>query len=179
MVMPHGDGPGSWRGWWEGVVDLTLGENMDITLERLFGRGVPRAFPEADESILRVVGEDVQVEPDTMPKTLWLDGRARTVYEWDLRSGLKDVRITFEEPFQHRKSGFDVADAATAFTPADVAITRRILNPVAGDGTFLIRIHNPAKIERVAVYSEVWPWWLKGWMHEMTVSHSKPCRESC
>ena len=147
--------------------------NRDSTLERLFGRGVPRPFPEADASVLRVIGKGFDVQPEAREEVRWVDSEGRRVYEWDLlHDAPRDVRVSWDEQFEHRKYHWEASlTAATIFEPADVAVTRRILDPVAGDGTFLIRITNPTSLERPAVYSEIWPWWLKGWMHEMTVSH--------
>jgi phosphatidylinositol glycan class T len=42
--------------------------------------------------------------------------------------------------------------------------------PYASDGTFNIRITNAGDEQREAVYSEVWPWWVKGWMGEVSVA---------
>lgn len=41
---------------------------------------------------------------------------------------------------------------------------------MASDGTFTIRIRNNGNEARSAVYSEAWPWWVKGWMSEMSVT---------
>lgn len=35
------------------------------------------------------------------------------------------------------------------------------------DGVFTITIENNDDIERQAIYSEIWPWWVKGWISEM------------
>jgi phosphatidylinositol glycan class T len=37
------------------------------------------------------------------------------------------------------------------------------------DGIFTITIRNNADIDREAIYSEIWPWWVKGWISEMQV----------
>ena len=106
--MPHAGQGGSWRGWWEGVVDLTTGDSRDVTLERLFKKGIPRAFPEAESSILRVVGEGFHVQPDSRERRERLDGEERTVHEWDLLAAPpKDIKVYWDEPFQHRKSPLD------------------------------------------------------------------------
>lgn len=37
------------------------------------------------------------------------------------------------------------------------------------DGVFTVTIRNNADIDREAIYSEIWPWWVKGWISEMQV----------
>jgi phosphatidylinositol glycan class T len=110
--MPDGSAPGRWRGWWEGVVDLVpkSGGSRTFSLERLFGKGVPQAFSEAESSVLRlVVPEGLRMEPDpTASDGRWKDGRFRNVTEWDLlQADLQGKNIQFwwdgEDKFQHRK----------------------------------------------------------------------------
>ena len=44
---------------------------------------------------------------------------------------------------------------------------RTIVNKHASDGTIALSIRNEADSTRPVVYSEVWPWWVKGWVSEM------------
>lgn len=37
------------------------------------------------------------------------------------------------------------------------------------DGIFTITIHNNEDSAKDAIYSEIWPWWVKGWMSEMEI----------
>lgn len=60
--------------------------------------------------------------------------------------------------------------SAESFEPAPISISRRIVDPMAGDGTFLVQITNSSPLDRSCVYSETWPWWVKGWMSEMSVT---------
>ena len=105
--MPQAGQGGSWRGWWEGVVDLTLDSSgqRSFDLEKLFRKGVPRAFPEAEESVIRVIGEGFDVEPSAKETVQWVDGRAKRVSEWDLlRDAPSDVRVSWKEDrFEHRE----------------------------------------------------------------------------
>lgn len=124
-----GKDQGSWNGWWEGVVDLVpvrgRGQSglhpapREFSLESLFGRRVPRAFPEAESSVLRVIsGEEegsnaqedkmaMMVEPQESRKSVqWIDGKAREVREWDLKEMAgADVRVWWdgEETYRYRE----------------------------------------------------------------------------
>lgn len=51
-----------------------------------------------------------------------------------------------------------------------MTISRVAADRYASDATLLVDITNNADVDRPAVYSEVWPWWVKGWMSEMAVS---------
>jgi phosphatidylinositol glycan class T len=117
VIMPslENGGEGRWRGWWEGVVDLVPekqgGGSRSFSLGSLFKRGVPRPFPEASTSVLRLIksgGEEVSVEPDN-EEVVWMDGKEREVVEWDLlgeRVQSKDIKVDWvnEEVFRYRKS---------------------------------------------------------------------------
>jgi phosphatidylinositol glycan class T len=111
--MPSNGQPGRWRGWWEGVVDLVpeKGGSRAFSLGSLFKKGVPRAFPEASSSVLRLVKSDSEMEVSLDPDSSdveWLDGKSREVLTWDLlqeRVQRKDVRVSWpdEGKFQYRK----------------------------------------------------------------------------
>lgn len=60
-------------------------------------------------------------------------------------------------------------DAAQSFEPPAITISRAVTNRHAGDGTFHIEINNNGDSSREALYSEFWPWWVKGWISEMSV----------
>ncbi|BEI85142.1 hypothetical protein CcaverHIS002_0505430 [Cutaneotrichosporon cavernicola] len=168
VVMPTADAPGSWRGWWEGVVDLVPMRNdaRDFTIHKLFQQLVPRPFPAASSSVIRVVrprGEHFSSDPAPARSVKqWMDGRQRVVDEWDLAdvSG-RDMGFWWdgEGHFQHPLS----------FEPPFVTISRVAADRNAADATLVIDITNNADVDRPVVYSEVWPWWVKGWMSEMTV----------
>lgn len=113
--------PGRWRGWWEGVVDLipdgkpTSGvRQRQLSLEKVFGRGIPKAFPEATESVLRFVTpsdghQGMTIRPDGSHSRAWRDGKVRDVVEWDLSApDLEGKDISFvwdhEQEFHYRKS---------------------------------------------------------------------------
>lgn len=111
--MPSSDRPGRWSGWWEGVVDLVpvQGGNRAFSINSLFKKGLPRPFPEADESILKIIMPEeggLMMEPwSEREERLWIDGKSREVREWVLQSGNlagKDVQFRWEgeEDFQHR-----------------------------------------------------------------------------
>jgi phosphatidylinositol glycan class T len=51
-----------------------------------------------------------------------------------------------------------------------VTISRVAADRNAADATLVVDIANNADVDRPAVYSEVWPWWVKGWMSEMAVT---------
>jgi phosphatidylinositol glycan class T len=113
---------GQWRGWWEGIVELVPPNQerrrREFSLQSLFKKNIPLPFPEAEESVLRVImpeeggtGLQVEHEPDTT-ELRWLDGRLRTVKEWDLvQTGLigQDLKFWWDEDrFQYRKSSTDL-----------------------------------------------------------------------
>lgn len=50
-----------------------------------------------------------------------------------------------------------------------ISVTKTVIDSQASDGTFQIKISNHENIMREAIYSEIWPWWVKGWMSEMAV----------
>ncbi len=189
VIMPSNNQPGRWRGWWEGVVDLVPvkgGGSREFSVESLFKKHLPRAFPEADESVLRVImpGQDglrMDKQP-TVTETKWIDGKKRHVAEWDvLDEEMIGQNIRFwwdgEGRFDYRKfthfakpADVDLCSART-FTPPPIVISRTVTAPYAGDGVFTIRIENTGNDTRTAVYSEVWPWWVKGWLQQMSVLH--------
>lgn len=113
---------GQWRGWWEGIVELVPPNQerrrREFGLQSLFKKNIPLPFPEAEDSVLRVImpeesGTGLQVEhvPDTT-ELRWLDGRLRTVKEWDLvQTGLigQDLKFWWDEDrFQYRRSSSDL-----------------------------------------------------------------------
>lgn len=72
--------------------------------------------------------------------------------------------------------------SARIFALPQVSVSRTVSAPHAGDGVFSVRIENRGDDVRAAVYSEVWPWWVKGWLHEITVTEDgdlrgMPCNE--
>ncbi|KIR28270.1 phosphatidylinositol glycan, class T [Cryptococcus deuterogattii 99/473] len=58
---------------------------------------------------------------------------------------------------------------AHTIDPPTISVTKTIIDSQASDGTFQIKISNHENIMREAIYSEIWPWWVKGWMSEMAV----------
>jgi phosphatidylinositol glycan class T len=116
VIMPSPGTPGRWRGWWEGVVDLVPEKagSRAFSLGSLFKKGVPRSFPEASGSVLRLIkagGEVLSIPPDS-EALMWLDGKEREVEEWDLldeKVQHKDIRVTWvdEDVFHYRKSLLD------------------------------------------------------------------------
>ncbi|KLT45242.1 Gpi16 subunit, GPI transamidase component [Cutaneotrichosporon oleaginosum] len=168
VVMPTADAPGSWKGWWEGVVDLVpkRGERS-FTINKVFQQPLPRVFPAASSSVIRVIRpRDDRFRADPAPpRTVerWMDGRKRTVDEWDLaKVAGKDMAFWWdgEGQFEHPLS----------FEPPLVTISRVAADRNAADATLVVDIANNADVDRPAVYSEVWPWWVKGWMSELAVS---------
>jgi len=88
--MPTDTELGRWTGWWEGVVDLVppRGGNRDFSIQSLFKKGLPKPFPEADQSVLTLImpgsgGVRTDREPDRI-ESRWLDGRRRQAVHWDL-----------------------------------------------------------------------------------------------
>lgn len=115
VVMPTADERGTWTGWWEGIVDLTPMRgrgSRDFSISKLFQQPMPRAFPAASSSVLRVIrpreGDKFREEPAPQStKTRWVDGRLRSVDEWDLTRGEmagQDMRFWWngEGDFEHR-----------------------------------------------------------------------------
>lgn len=164
VIMPTADQPGMWRGWWEGVVDLDpkLRGVKSFSIESLFHRSLPRPFPEATRSTLKVIQNEITLNPAIEPHSVdteVLDGQDRTVMKWDLldeRLRHKDIKVSWDE------------DRPVIQQPA-ISIIRTVTSPRAMDGVFTITIHNRDKVEHTAVYSEIWPWWVKGWISEMAV----------
>jgi phosphatidylinositol glycan class T len=181
VVMPDGMRPGQWTGWWEGVVDTVpqRGTNRAFSLGSLFRRGVPKPFPEADSSILRIIKrEGMSVEPDAAGITT-VD--ARDAHEWDLLDPSlqhKDIRASWDNVFAFRACSIcGPAYAAHHLSPPPVTVHRTITAPHASDGTFTITIKNNGDVHREATYSEAWPWWVKGWMSEMAMTVNGQSRE--
>jgi phosphatidylinositol glycan class T len=187
VIMPTHGQPGRWRGWWEGVVDLIPEKGSgkrDFSLQRLFGRDVPRPFPEAEESVLRLVmPEQTGLRMDKAPgdtELRWIDGRNRQLVSWNLQEESwtgADIHFWWdgEETFHYRAS-VDLHDCSSAalmsartFPKPPVRVFRTVSAPHAGDGTFAIRVENSGNDTTSAVYSEIWPWWVKGWLHQMTI----------
>lgn len=116
IVTPNDVNPnGQWTGWWEGVVDLvsTHGTGSRSSgIQTLFKRAVPRAFPEAESSVLRLIrpaDDRFRVDPrEDVVLDEWIDGKEQQVLQWDLtRSNLmgKDIRFWWEGEgsFSHRE----------------------------------------------------------------------------
>lgn len=115
VVMPTANAPGSWTGWWEGVVDLTPDKGRGsraFTIEKLFHQPLPRAFPAASSSVLRLIrprDERFRTEPHAERSVgRWVDGKRRMVDEWDLTNGEmagKDLQFWWdgEGEFEHRE----------------------------------------------------------------------------
>lgn len=107
VIMPTVESPqGQWVGWWEGVVDLVPagGGRRAFSIRSLFNKGLPRPFPEAEASLLRVIlpeGTGMSMEPRSAHEELqWIDGKPRHVMEWDLldeRMAGQDVKLWWEE----------------------------------------------------------------------------------
>ncbi|WVR09363.1 hypothetical protein IAU60_006429 [Kwoniella sp. DSM 27419] len=99
VIMPDETSQGRWRGWWEGIVDVHSGGRRDFTLEQVFKRKIPRAFPEASSSWIRLILEDgARVEPAGETSRQWIDGKVSKVIQYDLTgmSG-EDIRVWWEE----------------------------------------------------------------------------------
>ncbi|ODO05758.1 hypothetical protein I350_04819 [Cryptococcus amylolentus CBS 6273] len=173
VVMPSDEEPeGQWTGWWEGVVDLippgagTKHVKRDTSLQKLFGKRIPKACPEAESSVVRLVlpeNEVVKTEPEGTSERVWIDGIEKEVIEWDLKeSGMagEDILVSWDEDkFRYPRT----------FTRPPISVSRTVVDAQASDGTFQIKLSNNANISREAVYSEIWPWWVKGWISEIEV----------
>ena len=115
IIMPsYSSREGRWRGWWEGVVDLVppKGGSRGFSIGSLFRKTLPKAFPVADSTELKVVlPTDEGFRMDSQPtdtEQKWVNGRLRTVVKWDLlQDGMegKDIRFWWdgEGDFRHRK----------------------------------------------------------------------------
>ncbi|KGB76328.2 phosphatidylinositol glycan class T [Cryptococcus deuterogattii R265] len=173
VIMPSDGHPeGKWTGWWEGVVDL-IPPRADIKdakretgLESLFKRRLPPPCPEAENSVIRLIlpeNEKVNVEPQGRVMGEWRDGKWRHVMEWNAKDSEmvgKDLKFWWdEERFEYPHT----------IDPPTISVTKTIIDSQASDGTFQIKISNHENIMREAIYSEIWPWWVKGWMSEMAV----------
>lgn len=112
VVMPSKTQQGTWTGWWGGVVDLVpeRGGTRGFTLKTIFGTNLPRPFPKAASSTLRLIAPEGGLAVDPAPQKVnkrWVDGRRREVAEWDLfTEDLQDKDFGFwwheEGPFKHR-----------------------------------------------------------------------------
>jgi len=84
------DGIGMWKGWWEGVIDLIPvkgSKDRSFSIESIFGRKMPRMFPEAERSLIRLIMPDKEVwsDMDHISGREWVDGKERQVLQWDLK----------------------------------------------------------------------------------------------
>lgn len=82
------------------------------SMEKLFKKTIPRVFPEASSSVIRMImpaGDNFRLDPLPRTKTnQWIDGKKREVTEWDLMDGKmvgQDLRFWWhgEDDFKHRK----------------------------------------------------------------------------
>lgn len=96
------------------LVPLSGGSRAS-SLEKLFKKNIPRAFPEAASSVIRMImPEEDSFRVDPLPNRMdrsWVDGKARNIAEWGLTDGDmtgKDVRFWWHEEgdFKHRKLRF-------------------------------------------------------------------------
>jgi len=55
------------------------------------------------------------------------------------------------------------------FEKPGITIARSVVDKYASEGTLRVVIDNKGE-ERRGVYSELWPWWVTGWMHEISTS---------
>ncbi|WRT68675.1 uncharacterized protein IL334_005654 [Kwoniella shivajii] len=170
VLMPTSSNDGVWRGWWEGIIDLVDNKGnrkRDFSIEGIFKKKIPKAFPETQQSILRLIKDDstaITVHPSGKEKTDWIDGKLRDIVEWDLLDQDLiggDININWDE---------EKFDYPRHIPPPPITITRTVIDKLASDGTFQITINNNEDIERKAVYSELWPWWVKGWMSEVELT---------
>lgn len=176
VVMPRGDEQGTWTGWWEGVVDLVphRGGSRQFSINSLFKRDLPRSFPGASSSVLRVIRpaeEAFVASGDPTRAGRWVDGTYRAIDEWNLQdNSLAGTNVEFswsgEGDFTHPQR----------FEPPAITIARLAADRHASDATFRVEITNNAKQDRPVVYSEIWPWWVKGWISEMEVRVGKTSR---
>ncbi|TXT09217.1 hypothetical protein VHUM_02691 [Vanrija humicola] len=170
VVMPTETEQGTWRGWWEGVVDLVPipGASRQHSINSLFKKPLPRPFPLASSSVLKVIapsgGFSVEPGPNDV-EGKWIDGTRHEEASWDLLvDGVAghDIKFWFndEAEFVHPQH----------FEPPLVTISRVAANRYASDATFVVEITNHADADREVTYSEIWPWWVKGWLSEMSVT---------
>ena len=122
----------------------------------------------------------MDLDPDHQ-ETHWIDGKWREVMEWDLLDAskvLQDVRFWWdsESHFTYREQYFfscmrwaHVRASARTISPPPISISRTVTSRHASDGAFTLSIENNSDDSRRSIYSEVWPWWVKGWMSEIEV----------
>jgi phosphatidylinositol glycan class T len=112
--MPTATEAGRWRGWWEGVVDLVPVKgagSREFSIEKLFTKALPHPFPEAEESVLRLIMPSSPLKVDgsaTNTERRWIDGKKREVLEWNLQEqevAGQNIRFWWdgEGDFQHRE----------------------------------------------------------------------------
>ncbi|WWC90428.1 uncharacterized protein L201_005363 [Kwoniella dendrophila CBS 6074] len=177
VLMPDRNAQGRWKGWWEGIIDLVPSNNVNgngndnqrnrnFSIEKIFRKKIPNPFPESQRSILRLITENdnMKTSPQGRKSQRWIDGKCRDVVEWDLKDkNLTGQNIEFwwngENSFQYPRH----------IPPPPITVTRTVIDKLASDGTFQITIINNDNIERRAIYSEIWPWWVKGWMSEIEI----------
>ncbi|OCF40715.1 hypothetical protein I317_05487 [Kwoniella heveanensis CBS 569] len=171
VIMPTASHHGRWQGWWEGIVDLrTLNGKgsgkRDFSIEKIFRKSVPRPFPEAGGSVIRLISDGAVVAEPSGSREVEerIDGILETVLEWDVLDERtligSDIAFRWDEDrFRHPRT----------ITPPGLTTSRTIIDRLASDGTLRIAISNNDEIDREAVYSEIWPWWVKGWMSEVEV----------
>jgi len=59
---------------------------------------------------------------------------------------------------------------ARKIEPPAILVARTVTSPRAMDGIFTITLTNNANTTQDAIYSEIWPWWVKGWISELQVN---------
>lgn len=161
------------------------GVKRETGLEKLFERRLPPSCPETESSVIRLIlpeNEKVNVEPQGRVMGEWRDGKWRQIMEWDAKDREmveKDLKVWWdEERFEYRKfilfanftiHGLNIVCIARTIDPPAVSVAKTVIDSQASDATFQIKISNHENITREAIYSEIWPWWVKGWMSEMAV----------
>nr|XP_019044960.1 hypothetical protein I302_06876 [Kwoniella bestiolae CBS 10118]OCF23890.1 hypothetical protein I302_06876 [Kwoniella bestiolae CBS 10118] len=173
ILMPSTTHQGRWRGWWEGVLPLVPENNKrgndktrNFSIEQILRKKLPKPFPEAQSSVLRLIkdlaDDNLRAQPNGEEKKEWIDGKSRTVVEWDL----SNAELTGND-IQFWWDGENVYHYPRNIPPPPITISRTVVDKLASDGTFQITISNSDDFERRAIYSEIWPWWVKGWMSEI------------
>ncbi|WVQ68517.1 uncharacterized protein L199_006725 [Kwoniella botswanensis] len=178
ILMPSSTHPqGRWKGWWEGVLPLIPENNKrnnnnddksrNFSIEKIFKKKLPRTFPEAQSSVLRLIkdsprDDNLRAKPNGQEREECIDGQIRNVIKWDLMDANlvgKDIDFWWDGETEFHY-------AHNILLPG-ISVSRTVVDKLASDGTFQITIMNNDDLERRAIYSEIWPWWVKGWMSEI------------
>ncbi|BGP34593.1 Subunit of the glycosylphosphatidylinositol transamidase complex-like protein [Rhodotorula toruloides] len=137
----------------------------EFSISSLYDRTLTTACPVASDSKIELVVpthsvNPFSIEPDLAREVTKMEGREVAV--WDVKRALEtaalDVRVTWpgESVFHN--------PPPSKLPQAPIAVRRLLFGVGQERGRIGIELINNEEVEREAVWSEVWPWWLRSFV---------------